>query len=366
MKWSVGIGKLLGIPVKVHITFLLLLALIYFVGPSIIGIGGVRGVIFVVLVFASVVFHEMSHAMVARHYGIEVSDITLLPIGGVARMSTPPDQPRQEMIISAAGPTASIVLGLSLWFAADLLGYPVNLSELAVRGNLLVQLSAVNFVLAIFNLLPAFPMDGGRILRGFLAMHLSPWKATRIAVGIGQGFAIFLFFMGLLSGNLFVILIALFVYLGAEAEERQMGIMLSLGHATAETAMIRDVVTVSPGETVGDAAERYAHSLQSDFPVMEGRRLLGLITREILVETLHRQGPSTAVEDVMVKDFSTATEQTPLIEILEKMQSSANKVVPVVRAGELVGMVTLEQIGRYNMLCSGFSCEFLEPTKPRA
>jgi Zn-dependent protease/CBS domain-containing protein len=366
MKWSFAIGKILGIPVKVHITFLLLLALIYFVGPSIIGIGGLKGVIFVVLVFASVVFHELSHAMVARYYGIEVSDITLLPIGGVARMATPPDKPRQEMIISAAGPMASFVLGFSLWFAADLLGYPVNLSELAIRGNLLAQLAAVNFVLAIFNLLPAFPMDGGRILRGFLALYLNSWKATRIAVGVGQAFAIGLFFLGLLSGNLFVILIALFVYLGAEAEERQMGIMLSLGHATAQTAMIRDLVTVSPGQTVGEAAERYAHSFQSDFPVVDGHRLLGLVTREILVQTLHKRGPSVAVEDVMIRDFPMVTEQTALIEILEKMQSSGSKVVPVIRVGELVGLVTLEQIGRYNMLCSGFSCEFLEPTKPRA
>jgi len=366
MKWSIGIGKILGIPIKVHITFLLLLALIYFVGPSIIGVGGFQGVLFVVLVFASVVFHELSHAMVARYYGIEVSDITLLPIGGVARMATQPDKPRQEMIISAAGPVASLVLGFSLWFTADLLGQPVSLSDLSIRGNLLAQLSAVNFVLAIFNLLPAFPMDGGRVLRGFLALYLNPWKATRIAVGVGQGFAILLFFVGLLAGNLFMILIALFVYLGAEAEERQMGIMLSLGHATAQTAMIRDVVAVSPGQTVGDAAERYAHSFQSDFPVMEGRRLLGLVTREILVETLHKQGPSAAVEEVMARDFPTATEQTPLIEVLEKMQSSARKVVPVIRAGELVGLLTLEQIGRYNMLCSGFSCEFLEPTKPGA
>jgi len=125
-------------------------------------------------------------------------------------------------------------------------------------------------------------------------------------------------------------------------------------------------VAVSPGQTVGDAAERYAHSFQSDFPVMDGRRLLGLVTREILVETLHKQGPSAAVEEVMVRDFPTATEQTPLIEVLERMQSSERKVVPVIRAGELVGLLTLEQIGRYNMLCSGFSCEFLEPTKPGA
>ena len=246
MKWSFKIGSIFGIPVKVHVTFLLLLLLVYFIGHKIVGIGGLHGVIFVVLVFASVVFHELSHAMVARHYGIQVTDITLLPIGGVARMATLPEQPRQEILISVAGPIASLVLAFSLWFLADLLGSHVTISDLSVEGNLLAQLSALNFVLAIFNLLPAFPMDGGRILRGFLALYITPLKATRIAVGIGQAFAIGLFFLGIFAGNLFMVLIALFVYLGAEGEERQLGIMLSLGRATAESAMISDVITLTP------------------------------------------------------------------------------------------------------------------------
>jgi Zn-dependent protease len=160
MKWSFKIGSILGIPVKVHLTFLLLLLLVYFVGTSVVGRGGLSGVIFVVLIFASVVFHELSHSIVARHYGIQVLDITLLPIGGVARMPSPPDNPMQEIIISAAGPIASLVLGFSLSFAGLVLGYDVSLSDFWVRGSLLGQLAAVNFVLAIFNLIPAFPMDG--------------------------------------------------------------------------------------------------------------------------------------------------------------------------------------------------------------
>jgi stage IV sporulation protein FB len=360
MKWSFKIGSIFGIPVKVHVTFLLLLLLVYFIGHKIVGIGGLHGVIFVVLVFASVVFHELSHAMVARHYGIQVTDITLLPIGGVARMATLPEQPRQEILISVAGPIASLVLAFSLWFLADLLGSPVTISDLSVEGNLLAQLSALNFVLAIFNLLPAFPMDGGRILRGFLALYITPLKATRIAVGIGQAFAIGLFFLGIFAGNLFMVLIALFVYLGAEGEERQLGIMLSLGRATAESAMISDVITLTPGQSMGEAAERYAHGFQSDFPILDGRRLVGLITRDLLVESLHKQGPETPVSQIMVRDFPTAVPQTPLIEILEKMQAAESKVVPILSAGELKGLITLEQIGRYNMLCSGFSCEFLQ------
>lgn len=363
MKWSIRMGSIFGIPVKLHLTFLLLLALIYFIGPSLIGIGGLQGVVFVILVFASVVFHELSHAMVARHYGIQVSDITLLPIGGVARMATLPEEPIQEILISVAGPIASIVLGFSLWFLADLFGSQVTLTDMSVKGNLLAQLAALNFVLAIFNLLPAFPMDGGRILRGFLALYMPPLKATRIAVGIGQVFAIGLFFLGIFSGNLFMVLIALFVYMGAEAEERQLGVTLSLGKATAESAMISDVVTLDPDQTVGHAAERYAHGFQSDFPVMDGRRLVGLVTRDHLVESLHKQGPSAPVRQIMSTDFPTAMPQTPLLEVLEKMQATGSKVVPILDAGELTGLITLEQIGRYNMLCSGMSCEFLETPK---
>jgi Zn-dependent protease/CBS domain-containing protein len=312
-----------------------------------------------------VVFHELSHAMVARHYGIQVSDITLLPIGGVARMATLPEEPIQEILISVAGPIASMVLGFSLWFLADLFGSSVTLTDMSVKGNLLAQLAALNFVLAIFNLLPAFPMDGGRILRGFLALYMTPLKATRIAVGIGQVFAIGLFFLGIFSGNLFMVLIALFVYLGAESEERQLGVTLSLGNATAESAMISDVITLKPEQTVGQAAEKYAHGFQSDFPVMEGRRLIGLVTRDHLIESLHKQGPSAAVSEIMTTDFPTAMPQTPLLEILERMQTSGSKVVPILNAGELTGLITLEQIGRYNMLCSGMSCQFLETPKTR-
>lgn len=363
MKWSFKIGSILGIPVKVHLTFVLLLVLVYFVGASVIGTGGLNGVIFVILIFASVVFHELSHSIVARHYGITVLDITLLPIGGVARMPSPPNNPVQEIIISAAGPIASLTLGFSLWFVAEFLGYSVRMSDLSAGGNLIAQLAIVNFVLAIFNLIPAFPMDGGRIFRGLLGLYLKPFAATRIAVGVGQVFAILLFFLGIFSMNVFLILIALFVYLGAESEERQMGIMMSLGGSTARDAMVTGVAVLPPDGTVGEAAARFAHGFQSDFPVVDDRRLVGLVTREVLVDTLHKRGHKVPMSEVMVRDFPTALEDTSLIEVLEKMQSSGSKAIPILKSGELTGLITLEHIGRYNMLCSGFSCEFIPSGK---
>jgi Zn-dependent protease/CBS domain-containing protein len=363
MKWSFRIGSILGIPLQVHVTFLLLLLIVYFVGERFIGIGGLYGLIFVGLIFASVIFHELSHALVARHYGINVVDITLLPIGGVARMPTTPEDPRQEILISAAGPAASLVLAISLWFVSDLLGYGLSFWNVSIQGNLLVQLAAVNFILAIFNIIPAFPMDGGRVLRGLLGLYMNPMTATRIAVGVGQALAIGLFFLGLLSMNVFMILIALFVYMGAEAEERQLGIMLPLKGVTARAAMVSDIDVLSPHETVGAVAERYCRGFQEDFPVVDDRRLVGLITRDTLVNALHRKGASVLVSEVMTRDFPTAAEDTPLIEILDKIQGSGSKAVPILKTGEISGLITLEQIGRYSMLCAGYACDFMATEK---
>jgi len=363
MKWSLKIGSIMGIPLKIHITFLLLLALIYFAGSSVIGLGGWKGVIFVILVFASVVFHELSHSIVARHYGLDVEDITLLPIGGVARMAANPKHPMQEILIAAAGPFSSLFLAFCLWFIGGIFGWGFALSDMSLTTNFLAQLTVVNVVLALFNLIPAFPMDGGRILRGILGLYFSPYTATRVAVGVGQVFAIAMFFLGLFFMNFFIILIALFVYLGAEAEERQMGIMFSLGGATAGTAMITNLITLSPDQTVGEAAERYCRSFQGDFPVLDGPRLVGLVTRESLVEVLHKQGPSVVLSDIMRRDFPTIGEQTPLLDVLQIMDKSGSKAAAVMSAGRLRGLITLEQIGRYNMLCSGYSCEFLEPSR---
>ena len=292
MNWSFKIGSIMGIPVRVHFTFLLLLFLVFFAGKALLGTGGLGGVVFVILVFASVVFHELSHSLVARHFGVNVIDIILLPIGGMARVANSPEKPAHEILIAIAGPIASFVLAFLLWFAADTLGSGVTISDFSIKGDILAQLCAVNVVLGLFNLIPAFPMDGGRVLRGLLALSLSPYKATRIAVGVGQGFAVIMFVIGLMWMNLFMILIALFVYIGAEAEERQLGIMTALRGATAQTAMITDVRSLSPAETVGDAAELYCHGFQTDFPIMDEHRLVGLVTRDAITEALHRRGPS--------------------------------------------------------------------------
>jgi Zn-dependent protease/CBS domain-containing protein len=364
MKWSFKIGSIMGIPLKVHATFLLLLLLIFFAGGSVIGLGGIYGVVFVILIFASVVFHELSHAMVARRFGIDVQDITLLPIGGVARMVKTPEKPTQEILVSAAGPIASLVLAFSLWVVAKMTGVDVNLYEAAEDGSLLVQLIVVNIVLAIFNLAPAFPMDGGRVLRGILGLYLRPDKATRIAVGVGQAFAIGLFFLGFYLMNFFMILIALFVYLGAEAEERQTTMMSALGGVNAGTAMISDVEALAPRETIGHAAELYCRSFQQDFPVTDGSKLIGLLTRELITETLHKSGPTAIVQDIMITRFPVVNEQTPLMEVFQKIQSTGLKAIPVLRGSDLRGLITLEQIGRFHMLCSGYSCDFLQAGKP--
>ncbi|MFH0822867.1 MAG: site-2 protease family protein [Pseudomonadota bacterium] len=360
MKWSFRIGSILGIPIKLHVTFLLLLVVVLLTESSFLGTGGIWGVVFICLVFASVVFHELGHSVVARRYGIPVIDITLLPIGGVARMASPPKEPLHEIMIAVAGPVSSLFLAMCLWFLSEA-ATEINIWDLSIKSNIVAQLCSVNLVLALFNLIPAFPMDGGRVLRGVLGLRLGPLKATKIAVGVGQVFAIALFFLGIWVMNLFMILIALFVYIGAESEERQMGLMLSLDGVNASSVMISDIQSVSPEQTVGEVMERFFRTYQGDFPVVADGWLVGLITRETLTEALHKTGHTVAVETIMARDFPTARETTPLMEILEIMNNAGSKVVAIVGDQRLKGLVTLEQIGRYNMVCSGYSCDFSQP-----
>jgi Zn-dependent protease/CBS domain-containing protein len=355
VKWSFNIGSIVGIPIKIHITFILLLGLIYIAGASLIGIDGIRGVIFVCLVFASVVFHELAHSMVALRYGIGVKDITLLPIGGVARITQAPKSPTQEIIIAAAGPASSLLLGFALLLMASLLQEPVVVDELSVGGNVLAQLCAVNFVLAVFNLIPAFPMDGGRIFRGALSLYMPPEKATRISVGLGRGLAVGLCLLGLWTGNLFVVAIGIFVYIGAGSEEKSHGLAGGLNRITAGSVMIQDVDSLSPAITLGATANLYFRSVQRDFPIVDKDRVVGLLTRDALQDALSRLGPDMPVSAAMIKDYPIASADAPIMEVLGIMDAFGVRAVPVVQRGKLAGLLTREQIDRIIGLFSGRS-----------
>lgn len=352
MKWSFQIGKLFGIPIKVHVTFLLLLLFIGVVGSRQAGGSAAAfGMISIVLIFFCVILHEIGHSLTAVHYGVDVKDIVLMPIGGVSRMEEIPEDPRKEITISLVGPLVSFGLALIFFLAVQVTGQSLAFREFSIfGGNFLATLFWINLILGLFNLVPAFPMDGGRVLRGLLATGMDGLRATKIAVSVGQAFAILLFFFGIFF-NWWMALIAIFIYLGAEGEERMVTLRATLGESSVRMAMVTDVHTISPEQTVGQVLENICHGFQQDFPVMEGGELVGFLTKETLFSALHKHDKSTLVRDVMQKDFLSTTEDAPLSEIFKRMTAQKLSVIPVMRGKELRGLINLEQIGKYHMIC---------------
>jgi Zn-dependent protease/CBS domain-containing protein len=351
MKWSFKVGKLFGIPIRVHITFLLLLLFIGVTGtkPGEAG-GAIWGMMGIIFIFFCVILHEVGHSLMAIHYGIKVRDIILLPIGGVSEMEEIPEDPKQEIAISVTGPLVSFGLAVIFLVLSSATHQVLAFKQLSIYSrNVLANLFWINLILGAFNLLPAFPMDGGRVLRGIMATGMDSWKATKIAVGVGQGFAILLFFFGIFF-NWWLALIAIFIYLGAEGEERMMSVRASLGKSPVKLAMLTDIHTVSPDETLGQVLERICHSLQQDFPVEKQGEVVGILTREAVFSALHRHEKSILVKDIMQKDFISTGEETSLSEIFKVMTGNKLSVILVMKDRKLQGMINLEQIGKYHMI----------------
>src|SRR5512135_1592345 len=309
MKWSWKIGTFAGIAVYMHATFLLLLgwiALSHWMQyqsllPTLLGVG------FILALFLCVVLHEYGHALAAREYGIATRDITLLPIGGLARLERMPDKPSQELVVALAGPLVNVVIAGSLFVGLMLAGNWQPLSSLTTTsGNLVERLLVVNVFLVLFNLLPAFPMDGGRVLRSLLAMRLEYARATRIAARIGQGMAALFGFAGLF-GNPMLLLIALFVWIGADQEAAAVEMKSSFSGVRVREAMLTDFRGVSPQDTVGDAVRLLLAGSQQDFPVLEKGEVVGVLTHTRLLETLRDRGANALVGEVMDSDVRTAS-----------------------------------------------------------
>ncbi|MGA1874992.1 MAG: site-2 protease family protein [bacterium] len=352
MKWSFQIGKFFGIPLKVHLTFLLLLLFIGIVTGQRAGFqGAVHGVTLVILLFICVVLHELGHSLMAEHFGIDVRDIILLPIGGVSQMEKIPDEPQKELFISSIGPLIS--LGLALFFLITARLFKLDLSlqgATLVSGNFLVSLLWINLILGVFNLLPAFPMDGGRVLRSLLAMRMEYLKATHIAVNIGQAFAVFFFFYGLFY-NFWLALIGIFIYMGAEAEEHETMLRRSLRRIPVNQAMITNFQKLSPDDQLGRAINIACHSLQMDFPVMENNSLIGIFPRDRFLSSMRDHSPETPIKELMNTDFTTISDTEPLEEVYNKINQTKGGFIPVMHGNNLSGFINLEQIGKFHMLC---------------
>jgi Zn-dependent protease/predicted transcriptional regulator len=346
--WSWRLGRVAGIDVYVHATFGFLLAWVAFVSylPRRDVNDALAGLAFILCLFAIVVLHELGHALAARRYGIRTRDITLLPIGGVARLERIPEEPRQELVVALAGPAVNVVLAGLLYGVLLAARIPMSPPEEVATfgGNLLSQLFLANVFLAVFNMLPAFPMDGGRVLRALLAMRLDYVRATRIAAQIGQGMAILFGILGLM-GNPFLLIIALFVWVGAMAESSAVQFRAGLAGVPVEQAMIRDFAALAPDDTLTSAARRVIDGFQQDFPVVLDGRVVGVLPRDSLLSGLAQVGPEGRVGDYMKTDFRTADPHEMLEPVFQRLREAECQVVPVVEAGRgLVGLITPENV----------------------
>ncbi len=347
MRWSVRLGTFAGIKVYVHLTFLILLAWVGFATWQANRSAGavVEDLAFVVALFACVVLHEYGHALTARRFGIPTRDITLLPIGGVSRLERMPDDPKQELLVAAMGPVVSVAIAGVLFLVLQATGSWGGFTALSLlQGPFLQRLFGVNLLLAAFNLLPAFPMDGGRVLRGFLALRMDYLRATQVAAHLGQGFALLFGLVGLFY-NPFLIFIALFVWIGAAQEASLTQMKTALSGIPLARAMITRFRTLSPHDSLGDAADLLLEGSQQDFPVVENGKLEGLLCRADLFKGLSRAGRSGRVADAMRREVPTA-DASEMIEVaFTRIQGKDGATLPVLRKGELVGLLTLDNVG---------------------
>jgi len=362
MKGSIKLFSVKGIEVKVHFTFALILiwaAYRWGVQAGAGVTGAFFGVVVTVLLFACVTLHELAHSLTAMRYGVTVREITLLPIGGLAQMEEMPAKPAQELKMALVGPLTNIAIAILLILICLPLGIHSTmgveelfqvLGTVSWRG-LIAYLVSANLTLGLFNLAPAFPMDGGRVLRAFLAMRMDYARATAIAVRIGQGLAILLGLWGFMGGGFTLIFIAIFVYLGAGQEGRMVEVKSVLEGMQVRQAMSHPVQALAPTDTMAKVVELILQGLQADFPVLENDRLVGMLTEGDVLSALHKQGADTLVGQVMRRQFPIARPDETLIEVQEQMSAARLRTVPVVERDRVVGLLTAQDINEaYRLL----------------
>lgn len=352
MNSSIRLFDIRGITLRMHLTFPLILvwaALQFGLFGGLGTSGAIFGILVTLLLFVIVVLHELGHSIVAQHYGISVKDIVLLPIGGMAQMKSIPEDPVQEFFIAIAGPLVNFILA-SLMILVNLafgLGGSLANPLALLYGFGSISLASIfdylfiaNLFLGIFNLLPAFPMDGGRILRALLATRLNYVKATDIAALVGKMMAILLGAWGVFGGGIFLILIAFFVFIEADQEGKMVKVRHMMRGLTVAQAYSAQARTLDSQATVGEAMELALNSLQSDFPVVDSGQVVGLLTRSKLVEALNQNGPAMPVRDVMLKDVEPVTPEEELYDVQQQMMESQLNALPVASAGGYLGLIT--------------------------
>ncbi|HET7500982.1 MAG TPA: site-2 protease family protein [Kofleriaceae bacterium] len=338
-RWAWRIGSLAGVSIYLHATFLLLLA---WIAVSHVGAGhgllmAGQGLLLIASVFAVVVLHEMGHALVARRFGIATRDITLYPIGGVASLERMPERPAQELLVAIAGPAVNGVLAIAIYLGLRLADVDAREDPLALGGSLAVQLLWVNVSLGLFNLLPAFPMDGGRILRAVLAFRMERTRATVIAARIGRGLAVVMGIVGLLWSPMLAV-VAVFVWMSAEQEVVLEQTKTTLRGVAVADAMVSEFQTIAAETSVDAAASRLATGFQHDFPVIEDDRVVGMLTRDDVLRGLALHRPRTPVREIMHERFPIAGAYEQLDDVLGRLPTDGSAIA-VFQHDQLVGLL---------------------------
>jgi Zn-dependent protease/CBS domain-containing protein len=347
MRWSLTIGRFGGTAVRIHLTFLIFLAWIGFSAWQREGAAAARdSVLFIVLIFGCVVLHEFGHILVARHFGIVTPEVTLLPIGGVASMQRLPEKPAQELAVAVAGPLVNVVIALVLFLFLDSLD-PSALGRLDdPHVGLFARLAAANVFLVVFNMIPAFPMDGGRVLRALLAMKLGGPKATRIASTIGQFFAFLLGFLGLF-GNPLLLFIAIFVYVAAAAEAQMTEFHEAARGLSVADAMETSFNAIPMGASLSQAVDTLLATAQHEFPVVDGfGKPVGLLLREDILSALKDHDREAAIAEFMRAPGEALRATASLESALDRLYGQdASAICVIDRDGVLIGLLTRQNLG---------------------
>jgi len=355
MKSSLHLGRIAGIKIRVHWTFMFLIAWIVFLELS--RGNGLTAILwstsFILVLFFCVVLHELGHALTARKYNIGTRQITLLPIGGVASLEAMPDEPREELMVALAGPAVNIVIALALYFIVpfeDFLNQDPEALEQALSsinaGNFIFLLFTANILLAVFNMIPAFPMDGGRVLRAILSMKMDRVRATQIASVLGQGVAFFLFFYGLLA-NPILILIAIFVFFGAKGENMMIQQLALLKDHKLGEAMMTEITVFSPDDTLGDVIEKILSGTERDFVVAEDDEVVGILLQTDLMQAIKNRDTGIRVGDIMRKDFTILNADAKMTEIYRIIYSTDKQFFPVYQESKLAGAIDMNNINEF-------------------
>ena len=352
MRWSVPIGRVFGITLRLHVTFLLFLAFIGYGGFEEEGWGGATWAVALFgSIFACVALHELGHSVVAKQLGVQVKSITLLPIGGVAALRNIPENPWHEIAITLAGPMVNAGIAAAL---LPFTGLPSHILFVVMPRNmheLLLNLAQANITLFLFNFIPAFPMDGGRLLRAVLALVLPYRRATTIAATVGQGLAI-LFILAGLKLSFWLVIIGMFIFMGAEGEERIVRMRSVLNDIDVEEVMSRDFVVVTPQIEIGEGLRMVYQTGQDDFPVMDGDRLVGLVSRAAMVEAANKAGLHIAVAEVMDPHVPVVSPQDKVARVYEEMMNEGRTSFPVVAEDQVIGLLGPENVSRYLLVQS--------------